>query len=76
MRLLQLQERQRQLLREMRAQMELLRGAPGDVTAALDQLDRDTDSLEANMAAIRQQITNLKFFLNQTEESSPTAGLS
>ena len=68
MKLLQLQKRQKQLLRDMKLQMEQFRGSV-KMEEALEQLDNDTSSLEANMTAIKDQITDLKLYLDENTNS-------
>ena len=63
MKLLQLQEKQKQILKDMRNQMEHVRGSM-EMEEALEQLDKDTCNLEVNMTAIRDQITDLKLYLD------------
>ena len=70
MKLLQLQERQKQLLKDMKNQMEHFRGST-EMEEALEQLDKDTCNLEANMTAIRDQIANLKLYLDTNVNTNP-----
>ena len=70
MKLLQLQERQKQILKDMRNQMEHVRGSM-EMEEALEQLDKDTCNLEANMTAIRDQITDLKLYLDTNTNTDP-----
>ena len=47
----------------MKRQMETVRGSV-EMEEALVQLDKDTSNLEANMTAIKTQISDLKIYLD------------